>query len=778
MAKQLPSHIQAAFTVLEDLSETEQKAIKSNLTKHAKELHKAGVNITVELLREHIETGQVRAHVNNANRPKTYDDIVAKFKQDKKQSEQPDLLPGQQNRIQVNVIDPFAPETDAEREAAAKRRAIVDRFDNASKNGDLNTCEDIIAQYGGKKLKGWGDRVSYETLIERCFQYGHFDMLKSIMPKLRKDAHWRFKHKYGHALERGDMEMMRFVCEDLGMAEEIENYYSESPGTMYLKKALKNGHWDAIEYTLPNIFKKLEAGEYLELAIKLLEEACREEKHDSIDRITSWGIKAKVFKYLHLFSSNRNKSLLYLLDHTEFYDADDVESLLEQADPIHDTEMINAIQTSRFAMQPPKLGVTGWLKTFALFLREHLYNESHRSDHQAHHMAQLLRLPKFLYGPYAGEVDRNITGWKRMGVALSGFRMKQSNPERVGKKTFEYAVSLYKQEGLMDDIAHEYAYHTAALFRTPDRILQYLEKWGFDARQPLHDVAYMIKVPQKGDFDAKSWGDAVLQHGPKMAKLVSFADRIPQPLKSEDGSCYSYAKTKSETAKFIYKKASLAHEFAESCHAESYKEAHFNKGLKLIQKYRRKYRASGGKKPENHIPEITIDGSKFGMDGYKFRKLEDGDWKGLLLGAFTDCCQHLGSAGASCAEHGFMSPHGGFYIVESENGEIIGQSWAWRGNNGELVLDSLEHLNGRIQPQNWQQIIENMANHIAKSRPDICELNIGQGGKTPTLEFNGKASAAIPKDYRGYRDSNLQYCAYRSDKSPFASRPKPAPLAA
>jgi hypothetical protein len=376
-------------------------------------------------------------------------------------------------------------------------------------------------------------------------------------------------------------------------------------------------------------------------------------------------------------------------------------------------------------------------------------------------------LPKILWPLNVRKVERNIQEWNRMGIDMpeTGFRLKQLKPNLVGKKTFEYALSIFKQEGLDDDIAHEYAYHTAGLFRTPDRILQYLEKWGHDANQPLHDICHMIKMPQKGEFDAKSWGDAVLQHGPKMAKLVSFADRIAQPLKSDDGKVFSYTKTKSETAKFIYKKAKLAPAFAEACHDHSYKESEFNAGLKLIQKYNRKYKSTNGKKPGHRIPEITINGSEFGMDCYRFRKLEDGDWKGLLLGAFTDCCQHLASAGSECAEHGFLSPHGGFYIVESDNGEIVGQSWAWRGTNDELVLDSLEHLNGRLADHQWSTILDKMSSHIATACDDITALNIGKGGKTPQLPFNDAAFNTTPQDYKGYRDSDKQYCAYKRTSS-------------
>jgi hypothetical protein len=127
--------------------------------------------------------------------------------------------------------------------------------------------------------------------------------------------------------------------------------------------------------------------------------------------------------------------------------------------------------------------------------------------------------------------------------------------------------------------------------------------------------------------------------------------------------------------------------------------------------------------------------------------------------------ESLASAGSECAEHGFLSPHGGFYIVESDNGEIVGQSWAWRGTNDELVLDSLEHLNGRLADHQWSTILDKMSSHIATACDDITALNIGKGGKTPQLPFNDAAFNTTPQDYKGYRDSDKQYCAYKRTSS-------------
>ena len=94
-----------------------------------------------------------------------------------------------------------------------------------------------------------------------------------------------------------------------------------------------------------------------------------------------------------------------------------------------------------------------------------------------------------------------------------------------------------------------------------------------------------------------------------------------------------------------------------------------------------------------------------------------------------------------------------------KNDEIIGQSWAWLGRKGELVLDSLETLGTRINAEQWTNIAESFAQAIATSAPEINALHIGQGGETPDLKYEEKT--AKPKDYKGYRDSKNQYRVWK-----------------
>jgi hypothetical protein len=78
--------------------------------------------------------------------------------------------------------------------------------------------------------------------------------------------------------------------------------------------------------------------------------------------------------------------------------------------------------------------------------------------------------------------------------------------------------------------------------------LRYLQKWGGEGQQPLHDCAQFINIPEEGGIDYNSWGDAVLQQGPERARLVKFADRLTSPEKTACGNNWSLSATKDQVA--------------------------------------------------------------------------------------------------------------------------------------------------------------------------------------------------------------------------------------
>lgn len=389
--------------------------------------------------------------------------------------------------------------------------------------------------------------------------------------------------------------------------------------------------------------------------------------------------------------------------------------------------------------------------------------------------------PDDLAGFYRARLD-NITKWKRAFGENPPKGLEGWDPTGVRPKVFNFVRDIMAKEDNAHEAGNKYAYAAALLFGSEDRVMQYFEKWGAPTKQPLHDVIRRITLPTgqsvienpptqhdpvlirqprrrhifSTDFDIKAWADATLQHGPEMAKLVGYAGRIPQPLRSDDGKSYSLNKTRDKAAEFSYRRGAEFPELARLCLKYSWGEREFDMGAHLLKTYRHQYAANDNAKPDN-IPDITLDGKKFGMPGYKFARLPDGDLRGLFLGELTDCCQHLAEAGAACAQHGFLSEHGGFYVVTNDDDEIVGQSWAWRGSKDELVLDSLETLGGRVSRKSWGRLCTAFARAVEKKRPDVSGVYVGASGATPKLEFEELSAEMTalpsPRDYNSYRDS-------------------------
>ncbi len=353
------------------------------------------------------------------------------------------------------------------------------------------------------------------------------------------------------------------------------------------------------------------------------------------------------------------------------------------------------------------------------------------------------------------------------------------NPHLVKSSTLTALSEIFVAEGYVQefttdifralcessaDVRWKYSYNIAALLGTESRVLQYLEKWGTQGKQPLHDITQMIAIPTPQNIkkyqkpDLKAWGDAVLQCGPGMAALVKFSHRLPRPMQDASGRFWSLQKTKDEVAQFAFDNARKNHALAALGMECGWDNDDFNEALIVLEKYQATYAANDNRKPVDAIPNITIDGAEFDKEGFTFRRLPDGDLRGLALGAFTACCQHMGGAGGSeCAAHGFLSPKSAFYIVSNnKTNQVVAQSWAWRGKKGELVLDSLEYLPSQMNDKQWTTLCQLFAAEATKT--GIEKIHVGKGGNTPmNMGFPAAKKSATPADYDGYRDSGKQY---------------------
>lgn len=396
--------------------------------------------------------------------------------------------------------------------------------------------------------------------------------------------------------------------------------------------------------------------------------------------------------------------------------------------------------------------------------------------------------------PQIAEQHKALDHWQRLTRNLPPNGLLQYDPAPFKAPLFADIVAIMKTEKYTGAAAHHYAYRATALFQSGERVLQYLQKWGdANSRQPLHNLLQKIEIP-RGDLrnvNLNDWGDAALRHGPQMAKLVKFCKDIPSPARSDDGASWSLTKTREIAAQYVYARGSEHRALAALCHKHSVTERSFNTALDII-----------ARTPvhQKNLPALDIAGKDFDMPNAHFRLLDSSDIRGLFLGELTDCCQSIGAAGDKCATHGFTSPNGGFYVIETDKGEIIGQTWAWRGEEGELVFDSLEMLKGRVSPQQWYELMTQVVKHISdrKAQHGITAFMLGTSGETPSsfasiypraageqpyLSHAMRAAGtpqpekpkrqqepAKPRDYAGYRDSKEQYIIWQKPETKAPAR--------
>lgn len=362
----------------------------------------------------------------------------------------------------------------------------------------------------------------------------------------------------------------------------------------------------------------------------------------------------------------------------------------------------------------------------------------------------------------------NIRLWEKLhGNVFEG--IVHENPRWIDLHEFLKIREIFQEEFKKPNRLYDnrMAYKTAALFGTAERSLAYFKKWGAEhvgrSSHPFRQCMSGIDLPKNGNPDFKAWGDAILQHGLKMMRLLQHAGNISQPMRSADGKSWSLIRTQEEVAVYAFKNGRKNREIAKLAYQGQFSEDCFEEAVKLTNKCQRKLAANDNNpKPNQNIPEITIPGDKFGMAGYSFFKLPSGDPRGLFLGALTGCCQHLAGDAQECVEHGFLSPDGGFYVVANDNDkEIVGQTWAWRGKQGELVFDSLEGLGDRMSKEKWEGICAEISRQFSGNAGDIASFNIGTGSRTPIFSYKQAEEPAISRQDIFYGDSAKQYVVWK-----------------
>lgn len=137
------------------------------------------------------------------------------------------------------------------------------------------------------------------------------------------------------------------------------------------------------------------------------------------------------------------------------------------------------------------------------------------------------------------------------------------------------------------------------------------------------------------------------------------------------------------------------------------------------------------------------------------RFLKRGDFKALVIGALTGCCQHIGGDGSSCAWHSFASAEGGVLVIEHK-GKIAFQSWVWR-NGDDVVFDNVEGDIKKPLRESAKELYTEFAKHLL-GKLGIKRVWVGTSNSDLTFpEAPRDYGPALPENYVGHSDASIKW---------------------
>lgn len=260
--------------------------------------------------------------------------------------------------------------------------------------------------------------------------------------------------------------------------------------------------------------------------------------------------------------------------------------------------------------------------------------------------------------------------------------------------------------------------------------------------KPVHDMLVNAIPINSTNINLSAWRKLILKHGMEPIKLFQMANDLNAHIEINQST--TLAQIKKAVSKIHFTRFDEYPELAILCRENKVREEVFNHCLG-IEKHR---------KNSDLLPNLVIDGSELGHEGYHLVKLPINDPRTYILGKLTDCCQSVGDNSERCVIDGLTRQNNAFYVllkdkkpkgedkkldpdkqINYDRYEIVGTGYAWLSTLGNLCFDSWENL----RPQADDQVAFDLINRFGERATHECEnivrVTIGTGGKTPKL-FN------------------------------------------
>lgn len=169
------------------------------------------------------------------------------------------------------------------------------------------------------------------------------------------------------------------------------------------------------------------------------------------------------------------------------------------------------------------------------------------------------------------------------------------------------------------------------------------------------------------------------------------------------------------------------------------------------------------------VPEPFDSSKEFKFGKYTGRFLPRDDVRTGFFGGYTDCCQHFKGVGHSCAISTVKDPYSQLFVIENDNGKIIGGSWVWENTEGkyrEACFDNIEAI-GEYQSNPVVNKIYEMAGRYLGEEANCRHVTIGLGYQdADTSKYKETKAIPLPSLYHEqYSDANSQVLLYENRKA-------------
>ncbi len=386
--------------------------------------------------------------------------------------------------------------------------------------------------------------------------------------------------------------------------------------------------------------------------------------------------------------------------------------------------------------------------------------------------------------------------WLQDTSKVLGDEFKEKEPAiKLNKEypllpTLKIMTTLSKESSFFDDAELESFHHKLGQFIDSSNLEAFAKKVfalmihtvASDVQQPLHDLYIKLNFPaDEKKWDREKWYDLVLKTSSKALVCLTKADEIEELLKCVPDTLEDAMKALAQVGYKRQQEVETAEnlpsgvtkedirKYSLVCIEKGVPEVGYNKGLDILLGNEVTYQDKPRKiKSTTNIPHVKIDGNdiayKYGepkLAQYRLEVLPVRDWRKLVAGELTNCCQSVGNEGENCAIEAMTNPDTDIVAI-FKGDKIVAQSFVWFGKDDNkglktFVFDSWERLNDNL---NFLCVpFYNEMASILKKNHSIGKVTLGIGGNTPKDIF---PIANIPARYRDgkppYQDADQQVC--------------------